>query len=227
MKVLFRQMGEWLLTLCRSVIPVWALIAVWLLSAISPAGELKELSVTEADGEFTLRIVSVLDAPVEEVYKLITDYRHAYRINPAITSVDILPSGRDGAVRVQNRSEHRIGLFSFEVEWVGDIVETERGRISITTIPKMGSFESGSAVWEIRPLGNRTWVLHESTLNPKFPIIPIIGTYIMKRHMKKAALATFNRIECQAQNMLQTEREEGPERLEVALKERGDCTQSR
>jgi hypothetical protein len=227
MASLLKYIGAWDPTRCGSVIRVWALCAVYLFSSLTVAEDIEELSVAEANGAFTLHIVSVLNAPVNYVYQLITDYKHAYRINPEITSVEVLPSGRVGVVRVRNHSKHWIGPFPFEAEWVGDIGVTDPGRLSITTIPGLGSFESGSAVWEIRPQGDRTRVLHESTLTPKFPVIPIIGSYIVKRHIKNAALDTFNRIECHAQNMLERDIESNPQRLRVTFKETRGCIESR
>ena len=55
-------------------------------------------------------------------YKVITDYRHDYRINPTITSVQVPPSGRDDVVRVRNLSEQCVGPFCFDIAWTGDIV---------------------------------------------------------------------------------------------------------
>lgn len=197
---------------------------IWLLcSSISTAGELEELSVTEADGEYRLRIVSILDAPADYVYNVITDYKHAYRINPTITEIEILSSDRDEVVRVQNLSEHWVGPFCFKIDWVGDIVETKYSDIKVTTIPELSSFESGSAIWEIRPRGERTWVLHESNMKPNFFIPPVIGDNIMKTQMEDETLDTFKRIECNAMIMLERDMEHDAELLKKLLKEGKDC----
>jgi len=204
------------LTLCT-------LCALLLFSSICTAGELEELSVAESGGEYKLRIVSVLDAPVDYVYNVITDYKHAYRINPHISEIEILSSDRTDVVRVRNHSDHWVGPFRFEIDWVGDFVETKHGHIKVKTIPEFSSFESGSAIWEIRPQGEHTWVLHESSLKPKFFIPPIIGTYIVKKHMADESVTTFNRIECQAMIVLEMDMENEPELLETLLKEGKDC----
>ena len=197
---------------------------IWLLcSSISPADEIEELSVTEADGAYSLRIVSVLDAPVDYVYNVITDYKHAYRINPTITEVEILPSDRDEVVRVRNLSEHWVGPFCFKIDWVGDIVEPRHGHLKVSTIPEFSSFESGTAVWELRSQGERTWVLHESSLKPDFFIPPVIGDHFMKKQMKKDTLDTFNRIECYAKVMFDMDMENEPDHMNNVLKEGKDC----
>jgi hypothetical protein len=189
----------------------------------SVAGELVELGVREADGEYSLRIVALLDAPADYVYRVITDYRHAYRINPAITSIEILPAGHDGVTQVKNHSAHRVGVFTFEIEWAGDIAEAGEGRLEITTIPELSSFESGSALWEIRPEGDRTRVLHESTLKPEFYILPVIGDYLLKKYMEGETLDTFHRIECNARILLESDMRDDSEGLQVLLNEGRDC----
>jgi hypothetical protein len=230
MALLLSQMGERFLAVCTSVIMVCALFALQLFSSISTASEIKELSATKAGGEYRLRIVSVLDAPADYVYNVITDYKHVYRISPTITEVEILSSDNDEVVRVRHRSEHWVGPFRFEIEWVGDIEETTKYRdltkyrdIKVKTIPEFSSFESGSATWEIRPQGERTWLLHESSLKPKFFIPPIIGDYIMKKRMVDESITIFNRIECNALITLEMDMEHELEDLRKLLKEGKVC----
>ena len=163
-------------------------------------------------------MVSVLDAPLDYVYDVITDYKHAYRINPTITEVEILPSDRDEVVRVRNLSEHWVGPFCFKIDWVGDIVEPRDGYLKVSTIPELSSFESGSAIWELRSQGARTRVLHESSLKPDFFMPPVIGDHIMKKQMKEDTLDTLKRIECYAKVMLDLGMENEPDHIHDALK---------
>jgi len=207
--------GECRLPARGSMTRACTLAALVLLSFASTAGEVRELSVTNEQGQYKLRIAAILDAPENYVYNVITDYKHARRINPTITSVELSPSDDKNAIRVQNSSKHRIGPFSFKVAWAGDIVETGHGSIHITTIPEISSFDSGSALWEIQTLENSTYVLHESSMKPKFFIPPIIGSYILKKHMEKEALAIFDRIERLAQIMQDRDGEEYPGQLKL------------
>jgi hypothetical protein len=175
------------------------------------------VTMTEADDAYRLRAVAVLDAPEDYVYRIITDYRHADRIDPAITSIEILPTARDGVTRVKHRSEHHLGPFSFEIEWVGDIVETGHRRVDITTVPELSSFESGSAVWEMRPDGGRTWVRHESTMKPKFSILPVIGDYLVKKRVEEATRDIFLRVERYARTLMERDTHEDRADRRVAL----------
>ena len=226
MVLLISQVRGWLKSLRIAVITVCALFTLSLVTSMTPADEIEELSVTEADGAYSLRVVSVLDAPADYVYNVITDYKHAYRINPTITEVEILPSDRDQVVRVRNLSEHWVGPFCFKIDWVGDIEEPRDGYLKVKTIPELSSFKSGSAVWELRSQGERTWVLHESILKPDFFMPPVIGNHIMRKQMKEDTLDTFNRIECYAKVMFDMDMENEPELMNNLLREGKDCINS-
>jgi hypothetical protein len=96
------QEGDWHFIPHTTAIRAYVLVASQLCNSISSPGEHEELSVTGRDGGYRLRIVSVLDAPADYVYDVITDYKHAYRINPSITEVEILSTERAELIRVRN-----------------------------------------------------------------------------------------------------------------------------
>ena len=135
MELLPIQAGKCILTLAISLVRQCILVALLLFSSLSIAVEVEELYVTEADGEYRLRIIEVLEAPSGYVYGVITDYKRAYRINPTITEVEILPSSDDAVIRVRNHSEHWVGPFCFKIDWVGDITEVQEGHIKVVTVP--------------------------------------------------------------------------------------------
>lgn len=207
---------------CISVIRVCCLIIVILCSPTSRADEIEKLSVTDANGEYSLRISDVLNAPVDYVYKVITDYKHVFRINPTITDVQILPSGYVHVVRVRNISEQQVGPFCFHITWTGDIVETRDRDIEVKTIPELSDFVSGSAIWHIRPQGEHTRVLYESRLKPAFFVPPVIGGIIIKRHIKDETLDTFRRIESQAMTMLDLDEKQQADDMKKFSKEESE-----
>jgi len=223
MELTANKSGCWQPDLHKAAATALALFTLPLFSSITPASELEELSVHETGGVYSLRIISVIDAPMEYVYNVITDYEHVYRINPAITEVEILPSGRDEVARVRNLSEHWIGPFCFTIDWVGDIIEPRYGYLKVDTVAELSSFESGSATWELRPQGEQTRVLHESSMKPDFFIPPLIGNQIMKKRMERDTLDTFNRIECFAKVTFEVDMENEPELVANALDKGKDC----
>jgi hypothetical protein len=191
---------------------------------LSPiAGELEELSVTVENGDYGIQIVMVMDAPADYVYRVITDYEHAYRINHCLTESVILSSPDEETVRVYNHSVHCIWLFCFDIDWVGDIVELQAGHLKVDTLPEYSSFDSGLAVWRIHPQGERTWLFHNSHFKPDFFIPPLIGEHILKQHMRDETLDTFKRIECHAKILLKRDMENKTDHLKTLVRDGRDC----
>ena len=209
-----------------SAISVCALFALMIKSTFLMALELEELSVTEIDGEYRLHFVSVLDANMDYVYKVITDYKNAYRISPSITKVEILPSVRDEVIRVKNLSEHWVGPFCFSLKWVGDIIERRHGHLEIKTIPEYSSFDAGFSTWDLQPQGNRTLVSYNSNMKPDFFIPPLIGKHIVKSYIERDALNTFARIECFAKIQLDIDMENETEPMSNVLADGKHCLNS-
>ena len=200
-----------------------ACIAFFYTNMSSLAGELERLDVVVEDGDYGIHIVMVMDAPVDYVYSVITDYKHAYRINPCLTTSEILPSPDEHTVRVYNHSVHCVWLFCFDIDWIGDIVEPQEGYLKVETLPEYSNFEQGMAVWDIRPQGERTRVLHNSSFKPDFFIPPIIGEHIIKQHMREETLDTFKRIECHARILLERDMQNDSDNLRKLVSDGRDC----
>jgi hypothetical protein len=203
------------------VIRVCCLVTVILCTPTSTADELEELSVTDADGVYSLRILDVLNVPADYVRKVITDYRHAYRIDHAITSVEVLPTDHDDGIRVRNLSKQCVGPFCFDIVWTGDITENRDGDIEVKTIPEFSSFVAGAAIWHIRSQGERTCVLYESNMKPAFFIPPVIGDIIIKKHIKDEVLDVFKNIEHQALIMFARDVGHKPDNLKMLSSKKG------
>lgn len=188
------------------------------------AAQILEQAVVERNNEYRLRVVALLDASKDNVYRVITDYQHAYRINPAITHISVTPTGHDGVVLVNNRSRHRVGMFAFEVDWTGEILEHPPDTLIVKTLPRGGSFESGSARWNLRAEGDRTRVVHESALKPGFAVVPVVGPYLIKRYMREEIVSTFARIECFARVLFERDLADDTQQLRVAMHTRKACS---
>ena len=183
------------------------LFPLFLVSGISCAGQLESISITEIQGEYATRIVALVDAPVEYVLAVITDYKHIYRINPSIVESELLPAGDDGVTRVRNRIEHCLYVFCFEIEIVEDVEFIGDGNLLATIVPELSSFESGNAMWHLRPFEDqRTRIQYRANFRPDFFSPPVIGSLIIKSKLREEFTASFTRIECNARIMARNDR---------------------
>ena len=100
-----------------------ALIVLCLVALQVDAVEIRELEVSEDGGVYQIKLATVIDAPAEYVYRVLTDYVHLHRLHPSIIQSDILPSPGAGIVRVRTRILDCILIFCMELDRVEDISE--------------------------------------------------------------------------------------------------------
>jgi hypothetical protein len=168
------------------------------LFSFAPAGasNLSKIEISENSGNYRVRMVMLIHAPARYVNSVLTDYKHIYRLNPAITESDILPSPHSGAVRVRTRMEGCIFFFCRNVDRLEEVREVNTGHLQAVIIPEQSDFTSGSADWRIQPVGDDSEIVYEAQVTPAFFIPPIIGSYFVKRTFAEAVITSFARLEC-------------------------------
>jgi hypothetical protein len=163
-----------------------------------PAGasNLSKIEISEYSGNYRVRMVMQIHAPARYVNSVLTDYKHIYRLNPAITESEILPSPHSGTVRVKTRMEGCIFFFCRNIDRLEEVREVTSGHLQAVIIPEQSDFTSGSAEWHIQPVGEDSEIVYEAQVTPAFFIPPIIGSYFVKRTFAEAVITSFARLEC-------------------------------
>jgi hypothetical protein len=160
------------------------------------ASALSNIEISENSGNYRVRMVMLVHAPVRYVNSVLTDYKHIYRLNPAITESEILPSPNSGTVRVKTRMEGCIFFFCRNVDRLEEVREVDSGHLQAVIIPEQSDFTSGSADWHVQPVGDDSRIVYEAQVTPAFFIPPIIGSYFVKRTFADAVITSFSRLEC-------------------------------
>jgi hypothetical protein len=183
----------------RAISARWlCLLFVLAPSVVAGAGTHPSIEISEHAGSYRIRMVALIRAPAKSVYEVLTDYRHIYRLNPAITQSAILPSPQEGAVRVRTRIEGCIFFFCRDLDRLEEVRELDDGHLQAVIIPDYSDFSAGSADWHIQSLGDGSRIVYEAQVTPAFFIPPIIGSYFVKRAFGEAVLTSFGRLECVA-----------------------------
>jgi hypothetical protein len=175
---------------------VYALIVLCVAALQVDAVAIKELEVSENGGVYQIKLTTVIDAPSEYVYSVLTDYVHLHRLHPSFIQSDILPSPGIGIVRVRTRVQDCILMFCMEFDRVEDIREVPPNHLHTVIVPSMSSFRSGKTDWHIEDMGDRSLLIYEAQMKPKFTVIPIIGPYLIKRKLRDEMPSCLMKIEC-------------------------------
>lgn len=158
--------------------------------------DLAELQVNETKGIYSINLVMQMQAPVHYVHDVLTDYKHIYRLDPAIIDSEILLSPDDGVVRVRTQISDCIAFFCMRIDRVEDVREMENGGLQATIVPTLSNFKFGHSKWKIVGQEDRTEVIYQAQFEPDFFIPPLIGSYFIKKKLRKSVMTSMARIEC-------------------------------
>jgi hypothetical protein len=174
----------------------YMLIVLCLAALEVDAVDITKLEISENGGVYHINLATVIDAPAEYVYRVLTDYVHIHRLHPSITQSDILPSPRAGVVRVRTRMLDCILIFCMALDRVEDISEVPPYDLHTVIVPSLSNFLSGKADWRIEDMGDRSQLTYEAQMEPNFPVIPVIGPYFVKQKLRDELESSLTRIEC-------------------------------
>jgi hypothetical protein len=155
-----------------------------------------EVQVTNDGGIYNIKIIAEVDASAEYVYKVLTDYKHIYRLNPSITESEILPSPGHGAVRVRTRVEDCTSIFCVDLNRVEDVNELPPNVLQMVIVPSLSNIRSGNAKWKIEDMEEYTEIVYQAQLEPDFNIFPIVGSAILKEKLRQEMMTCMAMIEC-------------------------------
>jgi carbon monoxide dehydrogenase subunit G len=174
--------------------PALAILA-WTLSASATAATIGELAISRQGESYQISFEAEVDAPPEEVFKMLSDYAQLGRLSPVITSVEVEPAPGGRAARVRSVLTSCFLFFCRRVVMVEDVTEPDRSTIVAQMVPGMGDFSSGRCVWHISGDGAHTKLRYEATRTTALWIPPLIGQWVMARTMREHLETSVGRLE--------------------------------
>ena len=175
-----------------------ALAGLLLLPLLAAAAEIVESSVALDADVYAIDVLVRIEAPLEVVYRAITDYDHLTEINPSIVESYILDTQGKGKYRVYTRIKLCVLFFCKEFRQVQDIVEHGNALVKATILPESSDFESGSASWDLVVADGVTYMEFSAKVDPSFWVPPLIGTWLFEHEMTRQVMETARYIEKQA-----------------------------
>ena len=175
-----------------------ALAGLLLIPLLAAAAEVVESSVVLDADVYAIDVLVRIDAPLDVVFRAITDYDRLTEINPSIVESHILERQGKGRYRVYTRIKLCVLFFCKEFRQVQDIVEQGNVLVKATILPESSDFESGSASWDLVVADGVTYMEFSAKVDPSFWVPPLIGTWLFEREMTRQVMATASYIEKQA-----------------------------
>lgn len=177
----------------------WVLAISIACGSVANAGALRDFWIRDGDNIYSLQLIMTLDAPAWAVREVLTDYAHLDRLNPIVVKSEILPSPGPGLTRVATTFKGCVLFFCKQFQRVEDIREAGPDTLHSELVAGLGDFKSGSTDWSIRDEDTGSTVTLAANMEPDFFIPPLIGTYFVKRALRRQSFTSLDRLECLAQ----------------------------
>ena len=170
---------------------------ILLLAVAGPAaaGQVLVAQATHDRGLYNVEVDMRLDAPRDEVWRLLTDYAHYGRLNEAIQVSEILEQRGPGDYRVRTVTQACVYFFCKTLVQVQDVVELNGQSLSAKVLPELSHFRYGLARAYVWDEGQQTRVRVLAEVEPDFWIPPLIGPWLIRHKLRSEALETIRNVE--------------------------------
>ncbi len=172
-------------------------IAVALLPAAAQGLSVQSLDASLQEGVYRISLVVRVDAPVQDVAAVLTDYAAYRRLDPRIRDSAVLPSENADVELVRTVVRACAGFFCRNVERV-ERVERREGELLATVIPERSELRRGLTRTTWQAADEATDVTYEAEFVPDFWVPSVIGRRFAVRALKASTLELFDNVEKRA-----------------------------
>lgn len=164
----------------------------------APAAQIEAVEVDHEAQRYRVRMQARIAVPVSAAYAVFTDYARLPQINPSIQQVRLLPGAARPAQRLYTQIRLCAAFYCRTLHQVQDMlsVSTPQGRgLRAHVLPEHSDLHHGRAEWRLRDCGDSTCLEFSATLQPKFWVPPLIGSWLIQRTLRAQAVITAEGIE--------------------------------
>lgn len=159
------------------------------------AAEIRHLDVHYKGGVYSMSVEAYLNAPVSDVYAVLTDYDNFERVADIVTESEIVGNPEPGVYLVHTVLKKCIFYFCLEKQKTERIELRSGIEVVATILPEQSDFKSGTTHWTLSPEGAGTRIRLEMNIELNFWIPPLIGPPVVKNIMQKAGIQSTRYVE--------------------------------
>jgi len=158
----------------------------------------EEISAEYKEGIYDLNASFEVEASVEEIIGLLTDYENIAQLHPSIIESEILPTISENRSRIRTVVKDCVLLFCKEVVRVENVSQHSDHSIEAEVVPFLSDFRSGHTKWKVTQHGKTATVAYQSMMQPKFWIPPLIRSHTVTKKLKARIMEMAMRIQVTA-----------------------------
>ena len=170
---------------------LWVLVVGW--STVGLAEGPPMVVTAKRLGAHRVRIQGSVTVPQtpEAVWQVLTDYDHLSEFIPDLRESRTIALQPTRLLRQQGNS--RWWIFSRRVRVTFQVEETPRKEIRFRAVD--GDFLEHQGVWRLMREGDRTRIVYDAVVQPRFFIPTLIGARLLKAHLAASLQAIADRSE--------------------------------
>ncbi len=182
---------------------------VFIILALLPGtllcAEINFVEIKKENNRYNMHINATVNAGVDNVIRIITDYENLPLINPYLKESKLLDKPGDERTTVSMLTETCVLFLCFNIRHVQTFHFIENGILFSRIIPEGSDFHAGWMRWEIKAMDSNkkspvTQLILEIEMVPDFFVPPLIGSYQIKKIMLEMTRATIIKLEEKAKN---------------------------
>jgi carbon monoxide dehydrogenase subunit G len=172
-------------------------IAFFVAAPYSQAAETVEVQVEREDGVYHIYFEILIDAPRDRVYEIMTDYANLQELSPGIVSSELLSGDAGGEARVDITLKPCVWVLCKTLRKVSTVTLNAYGAIVYTTVPESSDFKKGKeqVIVKESQIPGQTRVTYSARLVPDFFVPPLIGPWLMRKHIVQNLSVSNSRVE--------------------------------
>lgn len=165
----------------------------------TPAHALEVLSqgFSVDQGVYELELDVRIEAPIERVWAILTDYERLPELNPAVTRSRVEINAEDQA-EVLTVVRGCVLFFCSSVERVEIMEEVAPVRIVAVTDPARSDLRQGRSEWNFWPEDEATRLSLTVLMEPDFWVPPVLGRRALRRNLIGGTLELLEAVEHRA-----------------------------
>jgi hypothetical protein len=170
------------------------LVALALGAPSALALEVVSLETRVTDGGYRVMLDALLDAPAEQVARVLTDYAGYIALDPRIRKSAVIGATPAGDLLVHTRIAACAAFFCRNVDRVEQVRRLE-GRLLADVVPERSDLRWGWASTDWSDEDGRTRVRYTAEFEPDFWVPAVVARSYASTTLKESVLQLFRRVE--------------------------------
>lgn len=158
------------------------------------------MDVFRDEDRFSLILDARLDASLDAVWGVLTDYPNLHHLTEAVLHSRELPPDGAGGRLVYTLSHVCVWIFCKDLEHIQRMREAGTGRLEADSVPHGSDFSHGHTSWVLTQEQGGTRFVLATRLVPDFWVPPLLGPLLIQRGLRSTALDTLKGLEREARS---------------------------